>query len=37
VFAIVIGTLGIKASVTSVAGSDAELHFETDKVGIQNS
>jgi hypothetical protein len=31
------GTLGIKASVTSVDGSDAELHFETDKVGIQKT
>jgi len=36
-FGNVTGTLGIKASVTSVDGSDAELHFETDKVGIQRS
>jgi Domain of unknown function (DUF4333) len=36
-FGNVTGTLGIKASVTSVDGSDAELQFVTAKVGIQKS
>ena len=31
------GTLGITATVASVHGNDADLHFETDKAGIQRS
>jgi Domain of unknown function (DUF4333) len=31
------GTLGITATVTSVDGDNAEVHFETDKVGVQKS
>ena len=31
------GTLGITASVTSVKGDKAQLHFETDKAGVKES